>query len=80
MNLNLIAIFIFTRIFYYGNSVSYYEIETNGTKIIGRKLYTVYERKPYVAFWKIPYARRPTRKLRFKVSEIFNHFSPYLLQ
>lgn len=50
------------------NSDNVYVIKTNGTKIIGRKLFTIFGNKPYVAFWKIPYAVAPIEKLRFKVS------------
>ncbi|XP_049877281.1 neuroligin-4, Y-linked-like [Pectinophora gossypiella] len=34
--------------------------------VVGKKLSTVIENKPYAAFWKIPYAEPPVDKLRFK--------------
>ncbi|XP_075981400.1 carboxylic ester hydrolase-like [Anticarsia gemmatalis] len=60
-------------------------IETNGTVIIGTKLYTVFEKKPYAAFWKIPYADPPLGGLRFKPPRIgpwfgkpyYNYSTPY---
>lgn len=55
------------------NSGNMYVIKTNGTTIIGKKLNTVFDKKPYAAFWKIPYAQRPVHKLRFQVG--FYHSS-----
>lgn len=43
-------------------------ISVNNSIVYGKKLYTVFERKPYVAFWKIPYAEAPVGQLRFKVN------------
>lgn len=43
------------------------EIKTNGTVIVGKKLLTLFENKPYGAFWKIPYADPPLKALRFQV-------------
>ena len=49
------------------NSDDVYVIKTNGSKIVGRKMFSIFEDKPYTAFWKIPYAVPPIGKLRFKV-------------
>nr|XP_049701303.1 juvenile hormone esterase [Helicoverpa armigera]WRX06103.1 CCE023a [Helicoverpa armigera] len=60
-------IFFFLSIWFCNsNSDEVYVINTNGTKIVGRKLFTIFEDKPYAAFWKIPYASPPVGKLRFK--------------
>lgn len=42
-------------------------IKSNGSEIVGRKLFTALENRPYGAFWKIPYAVPPIKELRFKV-------------
>lgn len=49
------------------NSDNIHKIVTNGTTIIGRKLFTLFENKPFAAFWKIPYSEPPVGQLRFKV-------------
>nr|XP_034835549.1 carboxylesterase 1E-like [Maniola hyperantus] len=41
-------------------------LQSNEEKILGRKLKTIFENKPYVAFYKIPYAEPPINALRFK--------------
>lgn len=43
-------------------------LKSNRSTVVGRKLYTVLENRPYVAFWKVPYAEPPLNHLRFKVS------------
>lgn len=43
-------------------------LKSNSTTVVGRKLFTVLENKPYAAFWKVPYAVPPLNHLRFKVS------------
>lgn len=55
-----------------------YVINTNGSKIIGRKLNTIFEDKPFAAFWKIPYAVPPIGKLRFKVNNLFHILFTFL--
>lgn len=47
------------------------EIKTNSSVIVGKKLFTLFENKPYAAFWKIPYADPPVSDLRFKVNIIY---------
>lgn len=47
-------------------------VATNGTTVLGRKLYTLFEYKPYVAFWNIRYAEPPVGSLRFKVGALIN--------
>lgn len=43
-------------------------LKSNSTTVVGRKLFTVLENRPYAAFWKVPYAVPPLNHLRFKVS------------
>lgn len=43
-------------------------LKLNGVTIVGKKLKTIFKNNPYVAFYKIPYAKSPLNTLRFKVS------------
>ncbi|CAK1584381.1 unnamed protein product [Parnassius mnemosyne] len=46
------------------------KLETNKSiTIIGRKLFTIYENKPYATFSDIPYAKVPVQERRFKPPE-----------
>ncbi|CAH0401343.1 unnamed protein product [Chilo suppressalis] len=45
-------------------------VEVNGSIFIGKRLYSGLENKPFNAFWKIPYAKKPIRDIRFKPPEL----------
>ncbi|KAG6451694.1 hypothetical protein O3G_MSEX007303 [Manduca sexta] len=58
--------FIYISSLFVSISCEFYSLHTNGTTVIGRIMYTVFENRPYVAFWKLPYAEAPVDGLRFK--------------
>lgn len=62
---------IFTINFYWTFCTENDCVQVNDVKIIGMKLFTVFDKKPYVAFWDISYAEPPVGNLRFKVGFIF---------
>ncbi|XP_053614928.1 juvenile hormone esterase-like [Plodia interpunctella] len=41
-------------------------VQLENCTIVGRKLYTIFENKPYAVFWDIPYGQPPIGILRFK--------------
>lgn len=43
-------------------------LKSNSSTVVGRKLYTMLENRPFAAFLKVPYAEPPLNHLRFKVS------------
>ncbi|KAI8420276.1 hypothetical protein MSG28_008811 [Choristoneura fumiferana] len=48
---------------------------SEGVVIIGRKLLTLFDNKPFAAFWNIPYAKPPTGLFRFKPPKMQDAFS-----
>ncbi|CAG9795650.1 unnamed protein product [Diatraea saccharalis] len=46
------------------------DVKVKGSIFIGKQLFSVFQNKPYSAFWKIPYAKEPLRELRFKPPEL----------
>lgn len=52
-------------------------LNSDGVVIIGRKLLTLFDNKPFAAFWNIPYALPPSGLLRFKVCSNVFIIQPY---